>query len=389
MLDLDDLTPVVFVRKVNSAKHDKLVFVKNKLKYHESIANRWLVIGKTMSNKTYFRRICWKCFFKRLRNSGEIDISRLARKSRWYKSILSGEDVIPEPTVSPSAYFSWLFDISQQDLDTERKKFDTASFESFKRRYGDEAETKFCEYRARQAYTCSYEYMTKERGMSDVEWNDFNKLRSVTKQNMILRYGEEDGLIRWKKYCDKQSYAGNKLEYFVDLYGESEGTEKYLEVCAKKCINLENFIRKYGEHVGKDKFAKVNNAAYSKISQELFKTLDDRLGEYAKSSKYETKNGEATIYLENRIIKPDYILENKIIEFNGDYWHANPMLFEATDVMMFANGAEVYAKDIWNRDKSRLDCLKSNGYDVKIVWESDYKTNPRQVIDDCLIFLNQ
>lgn len=75
-----------------------------------------------------------------------------------------------------------LFDITDEELEKERKKFDTASLESFIRRHGEtEGPKKYEEYKKRQAYTCSKEYMMNEKGMTEKEWNDFNASRACTR----------------------------------------------------------------------------------------------------------------------------------------------------------------------------------------------------------------
>lgn len=40
-------------------------------------------------------------------------------------------------------------------------------------------------------------------------------------------------------------------------------------------------------------------------------------------------------------------------------------------------------------DKEKIKCARSKGYDVFIVWESDFKTNKQKVINECLNFLKQ
>lgn len=54
-------------------------------------------------------------------------------------------------------------------------------------RYG---RIKYEEYCKRQAYTCSKEYMMNEKGFTEDDWKKYNKLRSSTKENFIIRYGK-------------------------------------------------------------------------------------------------------------------------------------------------------------------------------------------------------
>lgn len=232
MLDLDDIVDVGY-NKMTKQDQFRLYKLRKRKQYIESETNRWLVRGRTLSGKTFFRHICWECFFKQLPELE--DIPRRARKSSWYKDILNGNIRPPATCSSPSKYFKLLFDITDEELEHEHKKFDTASLESFKRRFGEKLGIeKYNQYCKRQAYTCSKEYMINERGMTEDEWNKFNASRACTKENFIARYGEELGSEKWKKYCDLEAYVGCQEDYFIEKYGKEEGTLRYLEVNRQK-----------------------------------------------------------------------------------------------------------------------------------------------------------
>lgn len=358
--------------------------------YVESEQNRWLVKGRYLSGKVYFRHICWDCFFKHL---PEIEnISKRALKSSWYKDVKNGIYRPPAPWTSPSKYFKLLFDITDEELSVEHKKFDTASLESFIRRHGEtEGRMRFDKYKERQAYTCSKEYMMNEHGMSEDEWNIFNASRAVTLENLVTKHGKEVGEKMWKDYCDRQAYAGCKLEYFIEKYGYEQGREEYRRINRMKEQNIENFIRKYGEELGSKKWRELlknREKLYSKISQRLFTQIDDRDYNSRMKSIYAPKSGkefsvETTVDGIKRIFHLDYVLGNKAIEFYGDYFHANPREYVKSDPIF-----DVTAEKIWERDKKRIQAIKDVGYDVKIVWEYDYNHNKDAVLNECLAFIN-
>jgi G:T-mismatch repair DNA endonuclease (very short patch repair protein) len=60
---------------------------------------------------------------------------------------------------------------------------------------------------------------------------------------------------------------------------------------------------------------------------------------------------------------------NLIIEFNGDYWHCNPLKYNGD---YFHPHKKKTAKDIWNEDKIRVDKIKEYGYTLEVIWESDF-----------------
>ena len=64
--------------------------------------------------------------------------------------------------------------------------------------------------------------------------------------------------------------------------------------------------------------------------------IDEKIGDLANDSFFFIKNYETEVEIEignkKKIAKLDYELNRKVIEFNGDYWHANPKLYDENDV---------------------------------------------------------
>ena len=63
---------------------------------------------------------------------------------------------------------------------------------------------------------------------------------------------------------------------------------------------------------------------------------------------------------------------NVLLEYQGNYWHANPALYPAERVMTLGRGRELTAAEIWARDAARRAAAESKGYKVAWVWERDY-----------------
>lgn len=70
----------------------------------------------------------------------------------------------------------------------------------------------------------------------------------------------------------------------------------------------------------------------------------------------------------------------KVVEFYGDYFHANPSRFGADDILIFPSG-KVAARAVWEHDRERLEYLESLGYGVLIVWESEFRSVSEQVLE--------
>ena len=64
---------------------------------------------------------------------------------------------------------------------------------------------------------------------------------------------------------------------------------------------------------------------------------------------------------------------NLLIEYNGDYWHCNPNLYVET---YFNKKKRMLAKDIWEYDKKKLQLSTKHGYNLEVIWESDYNKDP-------------
>lgn len=226
--------------------------------------------------------------------------------------------------------------------------------------YGkEECQKRWKHYCDKQAETNTFEYKHKKYGMTREEFKKYNKSRAITKENMIKKYGKTKGLEFFNNYCKKQSYT-NSMEYFKEKYGEIEGELKY-------------FTALYS----KTKF-------FSNISQVLFKEIDEQIPE---ECFYATHNGEIRIFNDelNKDTYFDFAIPSLkiLIEFNGDLFHANPSIFKESDTPNPFN-KKVTAKEIWNYDNIKNKFAFKQHYDIIIIWENEYRKNPKKVLNNIL-----
>lgn len=222
--------------------------------------------------------------------------------------------------------------------------------------------------------------------------DEVSKKVTHTLENMISRYGEEEGQSRWQAYCDKQAIVGCKLEYFIDKYGEESGTIKYKDICKSKGITLENFIKKYGEVEGISKFEVMLGNKNASFISNLSKQISQKLIELIPSNWifHEGLYGKEFCVYKERAYFYDFVITypfRACIEINGDYWHANPKKYKADDVIQFPNKVSL-AKEIWERDKLKNSIIEERGYKLFIIWEKDYNENPTVSIQKVMIWLN-
>ena len=93
-----------------------------------------------------------------------------------------------------------------------------------------------------------------------------------------------------------------------------------------------------------------------KIREEISKALPD--------SKVEKK----TVRIDRKWYRPDVLIDDWIVvEFFGDYWHANPKKYSKDDIVHHG----LKASEIWEKDRLRLEELEKR-YSVLVVWEKRY-----------------
>jgi len=132
------------------------------------------------------------------------------------------------------------------------------------------------------------------------------------------------------------------------------------------------------------------NINYSKISQELFWNIF-RLTQRKEHIYFAELNKE--FQKTNNDTGEGYYFDfvdtvsKKIIEFNGDKFHANPLMYECTDKPN-PYQPDMTSETIWDHDNKKIKFIKDEGYDVMVVWQSEYIKNKQEIINKCLKFID-
>jgi hypothetical protein len=271
-------------------------------------------------------------------------------------------------------------------VDDDLAKSTAITKENMIKKYGEQdGQIRWDQYRQKQAISNSFEYKQQKYGWDRQKFNEYNASRSQTLDNMIARHGEEQGISNWLSYCERQAYTNTK-DYFVEKYGLELGYRKYIEVNKRKASADPRILsEKLGITLDDAVILLLSRQKLfftSNIENEFVNALESNIGTLQHTSQRQPF-GKWSNYLNSYVVY-DIKHHNCIIEFNGDYWHANPSIYKDDAVIRGKR-----AVDIRLRDHLKLQTVKDLGYQTLVVWESDYKNNPQHILKEtCEWILN-
>lgn len=211
--------------------------------------------------------------------------------------------------------------------------------------------------------------------------------------------------------CRKMKTFGFEIRGVKEQTQNPITREKYKKTCLKKfgvehnlqkdspCRKkmIENLIKNYGvENVFqldcvKDKIKnyiteKLNNENYQdnfprgkKVFSSIHKKIVSFLNENGVENKIEfvIKIPNDKIMFNKTYYSYDILIKetSKLIEVNGDYWHANPEKYNQNDLIVGYYGETRSAGYIWERDEEKIEFAKANGFKVLILWENEINNN--------------
>lgn len=204
--------------------------------------------------------------------------------------------------------------------------------------------------------------------------------------------------IEFNLKTHKDTIQSTSLEYFLLKTNGNEEEARKLQKERQTTFSKQICIEKYGETEGLKRFndrtekwidSTNNNGnmknGFSRISQELFDKIKEHYPENELSNIfYATHQNEVRL----SSYKYDFTDEKnkKIIEFNGDIYHANPKMFEK-DECPHPYRKETLASEIWKLDEDKKNVALLEGYVVLVVWEGEYKDDNLYILNKCLEFL--
>lgn len=207
---------------------------------------------------------------------------------------------------------------------------------------------------------------------------------------------EKDKLIRDRLGYDRDDRTQTQINYWIKRgYTKDEANAKISEL--QRTFTLEKCIEKYGIVDGTQIWNDRQKRWVASLTYHFINVGDNR----TPKSNFEVQSVKAICEIlqidvpktqkfisdkQGNHYSFDFNVGNRLIEFNGDYWHMNPKIYKPNSINKRKGMSAV---EIWEYDKQKTQCAVDNGYDVLTIWESEYNENPADCISRCVQFLRK
>lgn len=174
----------------------------------------------------------------------------------------------------------------------------------------------------------------------------------------------------------------------------------YLKFCSCKCNNTDPNTFKKKQETSKKLYGSPNY----RNSEQARKTRAKHLADGTITHQEITQSAaeielieQISSYYTNKIIHGDrtildgyeldiWLPDIKVgIEYDGEYWHADPNKYKPTDIVR----NNMTAKDIWDKDKRKDLLCESKGINLFRIKEYDYKHNKSEVLVNLYKYINE
>lgn len=208
--------------------------------------------------------------------------------------------------------------------------------------------------------------------------NTNSTVRRVTSKRCVEYFTARGHTIEEATELVSKNQLYFSKEICIEKYGEEEGFKIWQD---RQIAWQETISAKPAEELARiNKLKLFKRGSVSSGETQLFEQL---LAQGIMCSKQ-----HAILKNEKSYYVYDIVYNNKIIEYNGDYWHASPKKYKADDIVKLPNKITT-AKEIWEKDNEKINFAQRQGYEVLVVWESNFKENKKEVLNKCIQFLTQ
>jgi hypothetical protein len=222
----------------------------------------------------------------------------------------------------------------------------------------------------------------KLRGYSDDESKNLVSLFQQTNSKKATEISHKQKSETWKKNSKINNYNQSRGRNFYKLKGLSaEEIEEKIQKRNKKWVSSLEVAIKRDPSINKRKGKTFEELVIKHGKERALQIVRSRLCTNISKPEIQlrsrlnlTNDWISQFYISDPITGKFYIYDyvnpktKEIIEFNGDFWHCNPLKYTSD---FFHPILKLTATEIWNKDKIKKQIAEQQGYKIKYIWENE------------------
>ena len=223
------------------------------------------------------------------------------------------------------------------------------------------------------------------------------KRTEETKQRMRKPKRDSSKMGKYNKKGNKNPNYGKKLKDKPESYEQfrikvkergQPWTEKHKKQHSERMLGSSNKMRNT-THTEETK-KHISETKKKQYKEGLIKLQRINISKAEKEIAEWFKNNNIEFTPQFRIPGVSFIYDfylpkyNLIIEYNGNYWHADPKIYKSGTLLKRPNCEEVLVDKIWERDKMKKEEVELKGYKLIYIWENDYKKEKEKMLNNLI-----
>ena len=274
-----------------------------------------------------------------------------------------------------------IFEIQSDNSKKVKNRFIVSKKNLQKIGYSDEEILNICQTPSMLSFWIK-KGLTEEEAKIELNKSQSNAAKHVDFEKRLLPSNVEYWINRgFSEKDSKLKVSEHQSTFSKEKCIEKHGLEKGIEI-------FTNRTEKWRKSLTKNGNLKIG---FSKISQDIFNEISIKMNKY--DFLFATNGGE---YRLDKIDGGKWIYDfvdignKKIIEFNGDMYHANPSIYSSSETP-HPFRKNITSSDIWKKDEAKLKAANDNGFEILVIWDSEFRKKSKQdkekVIQKCIDFL--
>lgn len=226
---------------------------------------------------------------------------------------------------------------------------------------------------------CSYEEAVEERAKYQKDKADIRSAKYTKEELRIMNpWSDEFWMNKGYSLAEakeiKSGFFKKGADAYLSLPRGVRLSNNHLHYSYWKKRFPDSWEEKYADHM-KEIYHKSGRGV-SSIAKEFCYSLHGKFDFCSNVYYYPDEFGKL-IKESKKYVFYDYVDTRRMVcvEFNGNWWHANPETYSPDDILMGKTASE-----IWKRDAIKLQTIEDFGFRTFVVWEKDYKKNKEEVI---------